>query len=188
MRYYSNYFQHSAVFDEESILGNLKQELRAKVVNVVLEERSILRIPLFNLVSSDKYFKLSIFPILKPVEYAPGEHVFERGHEALSVLFLLSGKVTVFSSNDDETVIATMRVSRDSSGTEEPALQHQSQQQQPHEVQRCGRGPRRIRAAAVVRSARNRWGLGVRVRRSVGKAQPGRMPTSGVRRGRRGVY
>jgi CRP-like cAMP-binding protein len=61
---------------------------------------------------------MSIFPIIKHVEYAKDEMVFERGHEALGVVFMLSGEVSVQSPYDKSTV-GVLRASTDESGKQE---------------------------------------------------------------------
>lgn len=106
-RYYSNFYQHRAVFDEQSILGNLNQELHAQVVNFILK-KSVLRVPIFTRVGPD--FQVSIFPCLKPLQFREGEVVFEKGAKSVGLLFLIRGELTVLSAQDSVTPIAVLCV------------------------------------------------------------------------------
>ena len=82
-RYYEHYYTRRAVFDETDILTQLNPQLHAEVVNYILND-SLGQLPLFAKLNPD--FKLELFPLLKPISFAPGDIVYrkarQRGEEA----------------------------------------------------------------------------------------------------------
>jgi len=92
-RYYEHYYTRRAVFDEADILTQLNPQLHAEVVNHILHEQ-LGKLSLFTKLNPD--FTLELFPLLKPISFAPGDTIFKKGQQSRSIYFLLSGEIDVF--------------------------------------------------------------------------------------------
>ena len=92
LRYYEHFYKKVPVFDEASILAGLTPQLHAEVVTAVLRE-SVGKLPLFDLLPPD--FLINLFPHLKPLSFAPGGIIFEKGEASKDLFFLVEGEVLV---------------------------------------------------------------------------------------------
>ena len=105
-RYYENFYTKRSCFDESDILDNLSPQLHEELVLVILEG-TLQRLPIFDQLDSD--FKLSIFPMLKPLTFFPDEIIFSRGAPSKDLIFLVEGEISIASPFNDAEVVARLR-------------------------------------------------------------------------------
>ena len=99
-------FTRSDRADESDILDNLSPQLHEELVLVILEG-TLQRLPIFDQLDSD--FKLSIFPMLKPLTFFPDEIIFSRGAPSKDLIFLVEGEISIASPFNDAEVVARLR-------------------------------------------------------------------------------
>ena len=126
-KHYSFYYTKRAAFDEVELLEGLSPSLRSEVTRFVLKE-TLGKLPLFSQ-QLDPEFQMEVppriptlptplavaacppsptslgdawqvFPLIKPVSYAKGEMVFQRGEPSRDLIFLLKGEIKVISPLD----------------------------------------------------------------------------------------
>ena len=100
-KHYKYFYKERAPFDETQLLNGCPLSLRAELTHYFLAE-TLGRMPLFQGVL-DPEFQVELFPIIKPVSYAPGELIFHKGEPSRELIFLLQGEVDVWR-RDGSTV------------------------------------------------------------------------------------
>ena len=125
-KHYSFYFTRRAAFDEVELLDGLSPSLRSEVTRFVLKE-TLGKLPLFAQ-QLDPEFQMEVFPLIKPVSYAKGEIVFNRGDPSRDLIFLLKGEVSVHSPLDPKQVTSIIRP------TSEVVLSKSTQDQSSEEL------------------------------------------------------
>uniref|UniRef100_A0A7S2GCY9 Cyclic nucleotide-binding domain-containing protein n=1 Tax=Haptolina brevifila TaxID=156173 RepID=A0A7S2GCY9_9EUKA len=106
-RYYEHYYTRQAVFDERDILTQLNPQLHAEVVNHIVHEQ-LGRLSLFKKLNPD--FTLELFPLLKPISFAPGDTIYKKGAPSRSIYFLLQGEIDIYRGLSNEYNGPTSRV------------------------------------------------------------------------------
>ena len=101
-RHYKYFYSEKAPFDEMELLGGCPLALRADLTRFLLKE-TLGKLALFRDVV-DPEFQGEFFPIIKPVSFAAGEIVFQKGELSRELLFLLEGEVDVLSVLDVSSV------------------------------------------------------------------------------------
>ena len=102
-RYYEHYYTRRAVFDESDILTQLNPQLHAEVVHYILND-SLGQLPLFQKLNPD--FKLEMFPLLKPISFAPGDLIYKKGAPSRTIYFLLSGEIDIYRGIGKQDLLA----------------------------------------------------------------------------------
>ena len=97
-KHYKYYYEERAPFDEMHLLDGCPPSLRSELMRFVLRE-TLGKLPLFRDVI-DPEFQSELFPIIKPVSFAPSETIFCKGEPSRELLFLLEGEVDVLSLLD----------------------------------------------------------------------------------------
>ena len=94
-RHFKYYYTRKTAFDEQTLLAECPQQLRTEVECFVMRN-TLGRVPLMERLDPD--FRSDIFPHIKPVTFASGETIFQKGETSRDLLFLVFGEVNIMSA------------------------------------------------------------------------------------------